>query len=342
MKLIFFSRLFYPHIGGVEKHVLEISKHLIKRNHQITVFTEQFDSLPVIDNLDGINIIRINAGNNEHFKKFKIWVGLFKYISLIKSADIIHCHDIFFWYLPFKFIFPNKKVYVTFHGYEANETPNIKSIFMHKISEKLSNGNICIGGFFNKWYKTYPSLIAFGAVDKNLIKQGIKNINSNKEAMFLGRLEDEAGIMIYLDVVRKLGISLEIFGNGSLEKKVKEYIKKYNLNVKMHGFVFNATDYIKDYKYIFTSRYLGILEAMALKKPVFSEYNKKIKEDYLKMTPFSKYISISPNAEEMIVEVNKYIKGKSNINVNKAYDWVKDKTWEKMTDNYLNLWKKDK
>lgn len=342
MNIIFFSRLFYPHVGGVEKHVLEISRTLIRKNHKVTVITENYDELPIHDSFEGINIIRINTGKNEKFKKFVIWFKLFKYISLIWNAKIIHCHDIFFWYLPFRFIFPFKKVYTTFHGYEANETPNNKSIFMHKIAEKLSNGNICVGNFFEKWFGTKPNIVTFGAVDKKIINSKTENKEIKKDAMFLGRLEEETGIMRYLEAIKELKISIDIYGDGKLEKKVRDYIKANKLNAELKGFIFNATDYIHEYKYIFTSRYLGILEAMALKKPVFSEYNNLIKKDYLEMTPFSKFISISSNSTGIASEFNKYKKGKSNINVDKGYEWVKDKTWEKMVDNYLVLWGMEK
>lgn len=340
--VIFFSRLFYPHIGGVEKHVLEISKLLLKNNYKITVITENFQSLPKLDNIDGIQIVRINTGKKGSLKKIRIWVNLLQYIPLFRSADIIHCHDIFFWYLPFRFIFPFKKVFTTFHGYEGDETPNRKSILMHKIAEKLSNGNICVGEFFNKWYGTKPTIVTYGAVDRSLIKQLIsRNKRIGRKAMFLGRLENETGIMNYLKAIKKLGIGMDVFGNGSLEKDVNSYIRNNNLNVNLKGFVLNATDYIKDYEYVFTSRYLGILEAMAVKKPVFSEYSNEIKKDYLEMTPFAKYISISSTSDEIVKEYKNYINNKSNINTDRGYDWVKDKTWESMVENYLRLWKID-
>ena len=39
--ILFLTRSFYPNIGGVEKHVLELSKELIKRGYRITVITEK-------------------------------------------------------------------------------------------------------------------------------------------------------------------------------------------------------------------------------------------------------------------------------------------------------------
>ena len=119
--------------------------------------------------------------------------------------------------------------------------------------------------------------------------------------------------------------------------EAKKYVKEYELKVNFKGFVANAVDYIKDYKYVFVSRYLGILEAMALQKPVFAQYNNEIKKDYLQMAPFAKYISIAGDSGVISRAVSSYI-GKKNLEVGRAYLWVKNETWEKMVNLYLRLW----
>ena len=74
MNILFFSRLFYPHTGGVEKHVLETSRLLIKRGHKVTVVTEKHDkSLKNKENIQGIEVYRIPVGANNWFRKFRIW-----------------------------------------------------------------------------------------------------------------------------------------------------------------------------------------------------------------------------------------------------------------------------
>lgn len=351
MTILFFSRRFYPLIGGVEKHVFEISKRLIKKGHKVIVITEYekntndsaYQSLSSSARVEGIKILRVNVGSNNKFKKFRIWLQLLKHLQLIKSADIVHCHDVFFWYLPFRFLFPFKKVYTTFHGYEGNDLPTKKAIFSHKLAEKLSFGNICVGDFLKKWYGTKPTVVTYGAVDKKLIEQGIKNIKSTKEAVFLGRLEQETGIMEYLKALvvlknKNINIQMDVLGDGFLKEEAKRYVAKNKLKVNFKGFIPNATDYLKDYKYVFTSRYLGILEAMALRKPIFTEYNNNIKKDYLEMAPFAGFVSISRNGEEISNNFQDLINGKSRIDVDKAYTFVKTETWDKMTKTYLKLW----
>lgn len=347
-KILFLTRSFYPNIGGVEKHVFELSKELIKRDYGITILTERiysknyYPKLLINGNKGAIleiGVVRIDAGGEDWFKKFRVWRELIKNIKLISKSDIVHCHDVFFWYLPFKFIFPFKKVYTTFHGYEGNKIPRIKAIFMHKLAEKLSNGNICVGKFLKKWYRTKPTLITYGAIDKSILNLQTTN---TKDIVFAGRLVEETGIMKYLKAMlilkdKNYKLRLDIYGEGNLRKKAEEFVKKHNLNVSFKGFKMDIEKYLKDYKCVFVSRYLGILEVLALRKNVIAEYNNEIKKDYLYMSPFAKYISIVQTPEEIAKELEKYIKNPKNRNVN-SYKWVENQTWENMAKIYIKLW----
>jgi len=366
MKVVFFARLFYPHIGGVEKHVLEISKRLIQEGHEVTVITEQppeshsvgkqskSSSARQVGEIDGVKIIRFNPGKNDWFKKFRVWKELWEKRAYIKSADIVHCHDVFFWYLPFRFIYFTKKIFTTFHGYEGNKIPGRKAIAMHRIAEVLSKGNICVGNFYKKWYGTKPTFVTYGAVDfKNIEKYKTRLPKSgtggqdekkiNKKIIFFGRLENETGIMKYLEALKILknkGIDLEldVYGEGSLSEAVNKFKKENNLRIRSKRFISNIESVLNNYEYVFCSRYLSILESIAFGKPVFAEYENTIKKDYLQMTPFSKYISISKDASEIADNLKRYLDGERTIDTQKAYDWVKTYSWENMVDTYLSLW----
>ncbi len=165
--------------------------------------------------------------------------------------------------------------------------------------------------------------------------------------MFIGRLEEETGIMEYLNAInilkkKKINIKLDVYGDGSLAKNAKNYVRKNNLNVKFKGFVKNIEKYIKDYDFVFVSRYLGILEALAFKKYIFAVYNNEIKKDYLKMAPFSKFISISHDSKSIALEIEKYFKNKKEIEkkIELGFKLVENKNWEALANLYLKLWKK--
>lgn len=339
MNIIFFTRLFYPHIGGVEKHALKISEILIKSGHEITILTEKYSpDLKDKQIYKKIKILRVSTGDNAFLKKFRIWMWLWQNRKVLKKADIIHCHDIFFWYLPFRFFYPLKKVYVTFHGYEGNKIPDWRSKVNHKMAELLTRGNVCVGKFLEKWYTTKTSFITYGGIvpEKKLQKTSHKI----KTASFVGRLESETGFVEYLkalEILSKIGIKikLSVFGDGSQKYLLKRYSK--NINIKSYGFVNNLEHKIKDSDIIFTSRYLGMLEALSLKKFVIAVYNNSIKKDYLTMSPFSKYVVIAGDCNEI---ANSIINSDNltHKKINAGYRWASKQTWYKLAMQYSQLW----
>ncbi len=340
LNILFLSRRFYPDVGGVEKHVFEISKRLVKKGHRVTVITQ---SQGEENELEGIQIRKINKTPDNWFKKFYIWKWFWDNRPLIKNADIIHAHDVFYWYLPFKFLFLSKKSFVTFHGYETYPIQK-KAIIIRKISEYLADGNIIVGDFIRKWYGTTPNYVIYGGVEKSNLpagKAGIKNkkskIPKSESAVFIGRLDEHTGILDYanaVDLIRKQHpkFDFKIIGDGKYKNKLQKY--------KPLGFRENSIEYLRRYNFAFVSRYLSILEAFANKRLVFALYDNPVKEDYLKMSPFAKFI-ITENSPEMLKKKVLYFlhhpKESENL-TNKGYEWAKNQTWDNVVKIYLKLW----
>lgn len=337
MTIIFFSRLFYPHIGGVEKHVLEISKELQKKGHSIIVITEQHEEkLKVQETYKNIKIYRIPLTSQNWFKKFNIWFWLWNNRNLFKKADIVHCHDVFFWYFPFRFLYLTKKVYTSFHGYETVFPPSQKAKIVRKVSELLSNGNIIVGEYIKKWYGTKTKFVTYGGTDESRIKNHESRIIKNRrlKILLIGRLEQDIGVRIYLqalDELKKRGVqyTFGVCGDGSLRKSAEQY-------GKVHGFVEYIIPFIQKADIIFASSYLSILSALINKKLVFSTYTNSLKKDYLKKSPFSKYISIENSAKDLSDKIQHYPDFKQDRE--QGYAFAKTQTWGSVTNMYLALW----
>lgn len=348
MRILMFCRYYYPHIGGVERHVEKISKIFFKRGFEVVLFTEKFNNnLPEKEVLDGIKILRVSTLKHFNFlNKFVIWFKLLiKHFKIIKESDIIHCHDIFFWYLPFKFIFPSKKVFTTFHGYEKSGAPSLNKIFWHKISELLSSGNIAVGAWHKKWYKVDSDIVIYGAGDiKELIKKN-KRRRIKNTFCFVGRLDNDTGIMTFLKVLEilkkyEVGGGAVVCGDGPLKQKAILYSIRNKLNVKFLGIVNNIGEHLGNSKYVFTSGYLGIIEAFLVKRLVFAVYDSSMKKDYLEMTPFRDWI-IKGNSPSVLAKRLRFFvihPLEEKKMVEKAYNWAKEQTWEKVADLYLKLW----
>jgi glycosyltransferase involved in cell wall biosynthesis len=340
MNILFLTRRFYPDIGGVEKHAFEIGKRLVQKGHSVSVVAElqtdkNLSQKPA--NIDGMTVYRINVGGDNWFKKFRIWKNLWSLKKIIQNSDVIHCHDVFFWYLPFRFLYPKKPVYTTFHGYESYPIKK-SAIIIRKISEKLSWGNICIGDFIKKWYGTRPTFVSYGAVETSSFKLQVSNFKK-ESAIFIGRLDDDTGISTYIKAFEILKtkypkFELLVIGDGKHRKLVEK-------KVKVLGFKENSEKYFLKYHFAFVSGYLSILEAFAAKKLIFAVYDNPLKQDYLKLSPFSKSIVIVENEKILAEKIKYYLdhpKEGNNL-VNNSYNWVKNQTWEKLTNTYLQLWK---
>lgn len=350
MTILFFARLFYPHEGGVETHVREIGKRLVQMGHKVIVITESLESyntsyrspLPsakMTGEIDGIRIVRFDGGKDGFLKKFRIWFWLFRHRQLIIDADIVHAHDVFFWYVPFRFLYPKKPIFTTFHGYETKFPPEKKAVFIRMISEKLSFGNICVGDFIRKWYGTSPTYITYGGVDFSNSKFQFSNKNNKKiHILFIGRLEEDIGIRLYLQAIQKIKKTKEVvvtfLGDGSFRKEAEQ------LGVVTTGPYQKREAYEKlfgEADVVFASSYLSMLSAMAAKKPVIAVYTNPLKKDYLAMAPFAKCITITDSADVVVSSVLEL--RQSEKKVHDAYAWVKEQTWEKVTSMYIKLWK---
>lgn len=339
MKVIFLSRLFYPHIGGVERHVMEISKGLVKRGYEVVIITEQLKDTCLVEQIEGVDIYRIAVGGDDWFKKFRIWREMWGLRTIIKEADIIHCHDVFFWYLPFRFFYPKKPVYTTFHGYES--FPIRKgAILSRKIAEKLSWGNICIGDFITKWYKTKATFVSYGATDLVKIKDLRLKLKDKNSAVFIGRLDEQTGVLPYAKTIEILKkkypkFTFTIVGDGKYRKILEK-------NFSVLGFQKDPEKYFQQYRFAFVSRYLSILEALAARKLVFAVYDNSVKEDYLRMAPFAKFIIIEKDPKKLAEQIEYVIKHPKEEQkmIERGYAWVKKQSWEHLISVYIKLWKK--
>lgn len=335
--VLFLTPFFCPHVGGVEKHVYEIGKELTKRGYLISILTQKHTrNLKSFQKIEKMNIFRMPCYSNNKLKKFKIWLWMLKHIHFVQKADIIHCHDVFFWYFPFRFLFLQKKVFTTFHGYESY-TISKKAIIIRKLSEKLSKGNICIGQFIEKWYGTKADYILYGGV--NPARSSNSKLN-NKSAVFIGRLDEQTGIKTYIDAFEQIrkkvsDFKITVIGDG----KFKNFIGK---RTKVIGWMKNPKKYLHIHRFAFVSRYLSILEAMIVKRLVFAVFDNPVKKDYLFMTPFNKYIVITSDAKELSEKVIYYLKHPKEEKklIDKSFEFAKKQTWEKVVNTYVGLWEK--
>jgi glycosyltransferase involved in cell wall biosynthesis len=338
MKLLMFSRLYSPHLGGVEKHVKKISAILLQRGFKITLITEKFeDKLAEQEVIDGIEVYRVRLFKKiKWFNKFKIWWWLVKNWKLIKEADIIHCHDIFFWYLPFRFLFPKKPVYITFHGWEGTFPLPKRFVFIRKIWERLAFGNLCVGDYLAKWYSLRPAFVTYGGVDLKETRP-VKRVKN--KAVFIGRLEEDLDLPKYFKIFKKLknfkkDWEIEFVGDGPLRIQAEKLGKVW-------GFVEDIWSKIAEARLVFASSYLAIIEAMSMGKVVVAVWDNPLKKDYLLLSSFKNLIVTGPTTAVIIEKLLPVLRNPKRQKAigEMAHRWGRAQTWEKVVEKYLRLWK---
>lgn len=290
MNILIISRKVSPHIGGVEKHINEISKVLTKKGNKIKIISEADIKYPHIKLL-GL---------------FYIWVWFWKKRNLIKQAEIIHIHDVFIWYLPFRFLYPTKKIFITIHGLEWDNPLSKISILQKRLASKLTTKTIGIGKFLEKYTRIKFDLVSYGA--SSTIRT--TEVKFKKTFIFVGRLEENTGLTRFLKWLKEHKSEyskVDFCGDGVLRAECEKY-------GTVHGFT-DPTPFLKKAEYCVPGGYLAALEGLAYNCKLNLYWNNKVKEDYWKMSPFYR------------------LKG------NKLEEWAKAQTWEKLANEYINLYK---
>ena len=92
MKICMVVPYFYPHTGGTEKYVKDLSIALIKEGHEVTVISTNLPAeknAPAEEMMSGFKVIRLPAKNMFSYlpvtkKKFDL--------KMLEGYDIVHCH----------------------------------------------------------------------------------------------------------------------------------------------------------------------------------------------------------------------------------------------------------
>ncbi len=88
MKVLQASSYFYPHIGGVETHVLELSQHLLDLGHEVCVVCAEVPKSTPFQALDGLSIVRLPALDLPYMPYiFRLRQRLSAF-----NADVVHSH----------------------------------------------------------------------------------------------------------------------------------------------------------------------------------------------------------------------------------------------------------
>ncbi|MFA6532546.1 MAG: glycosyltransferase family 4 protein [Patescibacteria group bacterium] len=341
--------------GGVQEHILYLSKELTKLGHHVDIYGPEKNVYPYINyhSISKVVILPVPNGN---------WANItvkndekHEVAEIIEKGkfDIIHIHEP---YIPFI----NWDVYkntsavkvATFHtAWNDDSIINLinpfltlfketfssyfkAAIFVSKIGKKRWK-DLCEKNVFQKVIYNAVDNAAFAPIKKNKVK--IINL------LFAGRLVNRKGLIYLLKAIKKItanhsNIKLIVIGDGPEKLKLEKYVRDNNLSkfIDFKGEILgNARISYFQKSDIFCAPYtdeafgITILEALSCGVSVIGFKNEAFYE-VLKGYPYPKLFVQNKNMIKLSEALTELIKnnkkrdeiGKWGINRVKVFNWA--------------------
>lgn len=93
MKIAQITPYFFPHTGGVERYVYNLSRNLISEGHVIEVITSNVPEGRTVDSVDGIPVRRLKCIGEP--LRNPLVPSIFLLLNELKKFDIIHVHNLY-------------------------------------------------------------------------------------------------------------------------------------------------------------------------------------------------------------------------------------------------------
>jgi len=255
MKILQISAHYYPNLGGVETHLLDLVNGLVKRGHDIFVLTYRplttNVSWKVFEHENKKVILRIpylpglfyGLVTSPILEFLYLFPGLFlalPFVIIYHNPDVIHSHGLvagtvsIFWGKVF-----GKKVVISLHSIYHFPVNGLYRSFV-KVVFKMANKIICLSkqsakevedlGILKEKIKVFTYWIDLDRFKRDNKAKEKLGWNGKFVILFVGRLIPEKGILELLESVRSWSdnIMLVIIGSGPLEDFITSQKKLVN------------------------------------------------------------------------------------------------------------------
>lgn len=226
MKILIYSSVFYPGIGGIENLTLALAKEFHRAGHDVKVVTEQRQSpdMPV----EGIEIVHSSR--------------VLQQLKLFFWSDIWYMPNITLkgmWLLPFN---PFKRLFISHNDFHVIDARNLKAMLKNVVIRSVSR-NISVSGSVARALQVKSTVIlnCYNDSDFRLYPEEKRD----RDFLFVGRLVSQKGCELLLEACRGLTrpFTLSIVGDGVELKKLQALADRYGLrdSVSFLGFQRNVT-----------------------------------------------------------------------------------------------------
>jgi len=215
--------------GGVEIHVEELAKRLVKQGHSVTAYCRKTYCRDLKTDHEGINLKYIPSIHTKHLDAI-IYSFLATLHALFHGFDVFHFHALgpsTFAFLPRLF---GKKVVCTIHGLDwqrdkwgglARKYLQFGEYCIAKFAHVAISVSDNLVSYFRHKYKKeliyIPNGVNMPAVKPADLITSVYGLKANEYILYLGRLVPEKGIHYLIDAYQRLkpSVKLVIAGGSS-------------------------------------------------------------------------------------------------------------------------------
>ncbi len=222
MKILVYSSVFYPSVGGIENLSLVLIEQFMAAGHEVKVVTEQ------------------KQDTQKPSKPFEIveYKNIIGQLRLFFWSDIVFMPNVTLKGVWLFFLNPFKKLYIShndFHlAYHKKWLAWLKIQFI-----KTANVNIAVSKSVAD-FMDIDCKVIYNCYDGEVFKL-YPDEKRDKDFVFVGRLVSYKGCIVLIEAFAKLkgNYTLTIIGDGPEMPIVTELVKKYKLeeNVRFSGFM---------------------------------------------------------------------------------------------------------
>ncbi len=335
MKILYLTPYFWPHVGGVEKHVLKVSQELVKMGHQVTIVT--YRDRETSAELNGIDVIYLPREARD--QKQATWQALNQHAEEFYAADVIHVHDVTWWLWPSWWRW-RQKTYITFHGWETHWPIRWQAKLQRLVATILARGTIHIGHWIAEMYWDKPDKVLYGGADVTN-QHNISSDFHKLKCVFLGRITVDNQIKWYSEFV--LGLQ-KVFGASSVEMtwvgdgEDRSTAEKVG---KVTGMVALPDEWIDHATIVCANSYLSVLEAQARGKLVVVSTAHPLKKKYFAQYPGQQWLIKADTVDAAVEKVRAAVEHAEQTKKRLAEQtaWASAQSWHKIANAYLSLWK---
>ncbi len=287
MRIAILTELFHPHIGGTEVRLYEISKRLVRRGHEVNVFTIQYSPHAIQEeDLEAIHVNRYAYSSGYLFSDgFRSWSGVLKYsLSTVLRALGTDYDIYYFGQWPILHSLLTKPV-VSPCIQEWCEVWYKKIATLEKILARTMNNHVAVSEFTKRRMVEFlnlpPDRITVIPNGVELQKFNQKSDKKRGRIVYVGRVVQHKGLDLLIEAFKTIHkkapeVELYIAGSGAHLQTIKDNTQRLE-GVYVLGHI-SETEKIRllesSWLFIMPSSREGssiaLLEAMAAGTPVLT------------------------------------------------------------------------